>query len=147
MIQAYLSGYPVALARNNPLTIFNSATRPVVNGYDDWRAPIAGGDFDPNRDKFLDRGAFPAQPDAFGNATRYNPKVRAFPLFTENISVAKSFRLGESRRFDFRWEIFNIFNRTVFGTGNTNLNNNSFGVVTSQVNDPRQMQVGLKLYW
>jgi hypothetical protein len=48
-------------------------------------------------------------------------------------------------RFDFRWEIFNIFNRTVFGTGSTNMNSNNFGQVTNQVNAPRQ--VGLKLYW
>ena len=38
-------------------------------------------------------------------------------------------------------------NRTVFGTGSTNLNSHTFGQVTNQVNDPRQMQVGLKLYW
>jgi hypothetical protein len=48
---------------------------------------------------------------------------------------------------DFRWEVFNLFNRTVFGTGSANLNSNTFGVVTNQVNDPRQMQVGLKIYW
>jgi hypothetical protein len=147
VIQAYLSGYPVALTRNNPLPILNSQTRPTVTSYDNWRASVGDGGFDPNRDRFLDKAAFPAQPDAFGNVTRYNPKVRAFPSLTENISVAKSFNLGENRRFDFRWEVFNIFNRTVFGTGSTNLNSNTFGQVTNQVNDPRQMQVGLKLYW
>jgi Carboxypeptidase regulatory-like domain/TonB dependent receptor-like, beta-barrel len=147
VIQAYLSGYPVNLMRNNPLPIFNSQTRPTVNGYDNWRGAIAGDGFDPGVDRFLDRAAFPTQPDAFGNVTRYNPKVRAFPSLTENISIAKGFQLGENTRFDFRWEIFNIFNRTVFGTGNTNLNNNTFGIVNSQVNAPRQMQVGLKLYW
>jgi hypothetical protein len=146
-IQAYMSGVPIAVTRNNPLPIFNAQTRPTITGYDNWRAPIAGDKFDPARDRFLDRSAFPTQPDAFGNATRYNPKVRAFPAFTENISVAKSFRLGEDKRLDFRWEIFNMFNRTVFGTGSTNLNNNAFGVVNSQVNDPRQMQFGLKIYW
>jgi hypothetical protein len=147
VIQAYLSGYPVNLMRNNPLPIFNSQTRPTVNGYENWRGAIAGDSFDPKVDRFLDRAAFPAQPDAFGNVTRYNPRVRAFPSLTENISIAKGFQLGENVRFDFRWEIFNIFNRTVFGTGNTNLNNNAFGEVTNQVNAPRQMQVGLKLYW
>ncbi|HEY2933753.1 MAG TPA: TonB-dependent receptor [Acidobacteriota bacterium] len=147
LIQAYVSGFPIALTRNNPLPILNSLTRPTITGYDNWRAPIAGDKFDPGRDRFLNRSVFPAQPDAFGNATRFNPKVRAFPGLTENISVAKSFGLGEDRRFDFRWEVFNMFNRTVFGTGSTNLNSNEFGVVNSQVNDPRQMQLGLKFYW
>jgi Carboxypeptidase regulatory-like domain len=146
-IQAYASGIPVAVTRNNPLPIFNSQTRPTITGYENWRAPLAGDKFDPARDRFLDRSAFPAQPNAFGNSTRFNPKVRAFPSFNENISVAKSFSFGEDKRLDFRWEVFNLFNRTVFGTGNTNLNNNQFGIVTNQVNDPRQMQVGLKIYW
>jgi hypothetical protein len=146
-IQAYASGVPIAISRNNPLPIFNAQSRPMITGYDNWRAPIAGDKFDPAVDRFLNAAAFPAQPNAFGNATRFNPKVRAFPAFTENISIAKSFSFGEGRRFDFRWEVFNLFNRTQFGTGNTNLNNNAFGVVNTQVNEPRQMQVGLKIYW
>jgi hypothetical protein len=99
-------------------------------------------------DTFLNRSVFPAQPnDRFGNATRFNPKVRAFPMFNENVSVAKSFGFTERLRMDLRWEMFNLFNRTVFGTGGTNLNSNNFGLVRNQVNDPRQMQVALKLYW
>jgi len=147
IIQAYVSGTPIAVARNNPLPIFNAQTRPTITGYDNWRAPISGDKFDPAVDRFLNIAAFPAQPNAIGNATRFNPKVRAFPNFTENISIAKTFRFKEDLRMDFRWEVFNLFNRTVFGTGNTNLNSNVFGVVTNQVNDPRQMQVGLKIYW
>jgi hypothetical protein len=53
----------------------------------------------------------------------------------------------ERFRVDFRAEAFNIFNRTVFGTPQTNLNNSAFGVISSQANQPRQMQFGLKLYW
>jgi hypothetical protein len=149
VIQAYVSGRPIALMRNNPLPIFNAQTRPTITGYDNWRAPIAGDKFDPAVDRFLDRSVFPTQLNAFGNATRFNPKVREFPGLTENISLAKSFSFTERIRMDFRWEVFNIFNRTQFGipAANTNLNSNSFGVVTNQVNDPRQMQVGLKIYW
>ena len=147
VIQAYTSGYPIGLARNNPLPLFNGATRPTITSYDNWRAAIAGDKFDPAVDKFLDKSVFPTQPAAFGNATRFNPKVRAFPNFNENISLAKTFHFTESFRLDFRWEVFNIFNRTVFGTGNTNLNNTAFGVVTDQANTPRQMQIGLKIYW
>src|SRR5262249_31714964 len=91
-IQAYSSGFPLSVSRNNPLPIFNGPTRPVVNGYTGWRAPVAGSKFDPNVDKFLSLAAFPAQPVAlFGNETRYNPKLRSWPLFNENVSLAKSF--------------------------------------------------------
>jgi outer membrane receptor protein involved in Fe transport len=146
-IQSYFSGFPIQLSRNNPLPIFNGGTRPFITSYDNWRAPLKGGEFDPAADRFLERSVFPAQPIAFGNATKYNPKVREFPIFNENISVAKSFPIGESRRVDFRWEAFNLFNRVRFGTGSTSLNSNTFGVVTNQGNDARQMQVALKVYW
>lgn len=148
-IQIYSSGTPIALSRNNPLPIFNGATRPVIDSYDNWRAPIAGDSFDPGTDRFLKpANQFPAQPaHQFGNTTKFNPKVRGFWNQTENVSLAKTFRITESTRIDLRGEAFNLFNRTVFGTGNSNLNANTFGIVTNQVNTPRQLQVALKLYW
>ena len=146
-IQSYASGFPITVSRSNPFPIFNGATRPTISAYDTWRKPTQGGDFDPAVDQFLNPAAFPSQPYSFGNATRYNPKVRAFPSFNENMSLGKSFALHESKRLDFRCEAFNIFNRVVFGSGTTNLSSVSFGIVTNQTNTPRQMQLGLKLYW
>ena len=96
----------------------------------------------------MNPAAFPSQPaGVLGNATRYNPLVRAFPNLNENVSLGKSFHMTERFRLDFRAEAFNVLNRTVFSTPNTNLNNNSFGLVTGQSNSPRQMQMALKLYW
>jgi hypothetical protein len=147
-IQTYLSGFPVALQRNNPFGfLFNGTTRPTVTSYDNWRAPIAGDEFDPAVDRFMVASAFPTQPTAFGNVTRYNPKLRAFPTFNENISLAKSFNFTEDFRLDFRWEMFNVFNRHIFAVPNTNVQNPAFGQVNATVGDARQMQVGLKLYW
>jgi hypothetical protein len=146
-IQTYNSGTPVALTRNNPLPIFNEISRPFVDAYDNWRAPIAGKEFDPAIDRFYKpASAFPVQPNDFGNATRYNPKVRGFWGQNENISLAKTFNITEQIRLDFRAEAFNLLNRVIFGTGNANLNAGTFGQVTS-ANTPRQMQMGLKLYW
>ncbi len=147
-IQTYNSGTPIALTRNNPLPIFNEISRPLVDAYDNWRAPIAGSEFDPAVDRFLKpRAAFPTQPNDFGNVTRYNPKVRTFWGQNENISIAKTFNLTERFRLDFRAEAFNLLNRVIFGTGNTNLDSNALGQVTGAANSPRQMQMGLKLYW
>ncbi len=146
-IATYFSGFPILLSRNNPLPIFNRDTRPILSGYQDWRGPLRGDSFDPATDRFLNRGAFPAQTLSFGNGTRHNPKVRSFPIFNENISLAKKFALGEKLSADFRWEAFNLFNRTRFATGSTNLDAAAFGLVTSQLNEPRRMQLGLKLYW
>ncbi len=146
-IQVYSSGLPIALTRNNALPIFNYSTRPLVDSYDNWRAPLTGSSFDPAVDRFLKPASqFPVQPTGFGNATRYNPKVRSFWGRQENVSVARTFHVTEKIRVDVRGEAFNLFNRVIFGTGSTNLNAGNFGIVTS-ANDPRQMQVGLKLYW
>lgn len=148
-VQVYASGRPVGLSRNNPLPIFNAQTRPVINGYDNWRPAIKGDKFDPAVDRFLDLSMFPAQPvSLMGNATRFNPKLRGFAGLNEDVSIGKSFPLwGEGRRVDFRAEAFNIFNRTVFAVPSANLNSNTFGVVTAQANSPRQMQLALKIYW
>jgi hypothetical protein len=147
-IQVYASGTPVGVSRNNALPLNNGSTRPFVNGYDNWRAPIAGEQFDPAVDRFLDRSAFPAtQPSIlWGNMTRNNPNQRSFPSYSENVSFAKTFRIKEAFRADFRWEAFNVFNRHQFGVGNTSLDGNTFGLVTSASGN-REMQVAIKLYW
>jgi hypothetical protein len=147
-IQVYASGTPLAVSRNNALPLFNGQTRPFVNSYDDWRAPIKGDQFDPNVDRFLERSAFPAtQPSIlWGNMTRNNPKLRSFPSFNENVSLAKTFRIKEQFRADFRWEAFNIFNRHQFGNPSNSLDGNTFGQITGASGN-REMQIALKLYW
>jgi len=106
-------------------------------------------------DNFLTAAAFPQQglntPDnGFGNATRYNPKVRFFPNLNENVSVMRAFPIHESVRIEFRAEAFNLFNRVRFGTGSLSIQNQNFGKLTSstdQLNTPRQLQLALKLYF
>jgi hypothetical protein len=58
---------------------------------------------------------FGTQPTTqFGNETRFNPKLRSWPGFKENFSLARSITLHEQKRLDFRWETFNLMNRTQF---------------------------------
>jgi hypothetical protein len=145
-IQAYSSGFPLGVRRNASLPIYNGSNRPWIST-NDWLAPYSGR-FNPNGDLYLSPAAFPAQPSyLLGNATRYNPKVRGFANLNENLSLGKSFKMAERFRLDFRAEAFNIFNRTVFSSPNTNLNSTTFGVVSAQANSARQMQFAMKLYW
>ena len=119
----------------------------MITTYNGWRAPTTGA-FDPNKSLYVNPAVFPAQPiAAFGNETRFNPKLRSLPLFNENVSLAKSFYITEKKRIDFRWEAFNLFNRTQFGSPSMNLNSSTFGLITTQINTARQMQGALKLYW
>ena len=142
------SGTPVAVSRGNSLPIFNGGTRPFITSYDNWRPATKGDKFDPQVDRFLDRSAFPAaQPSIlWGNETRDNPRIRTFGSFNENVSLAKTFRIRESFRADFRLESFNVLNRHAFGTGSTSLDGNTFGLVTS-ASGSRESQIALKIYW
>jgi hypothetical protein len=151
-IQQYVSGTPISVGTTVSFPMFNGTNRATVPTYDGWRAPIKGSRFDPNVDSFLQPVSyFGAQPTTqFGNETRFNPKLRSWPGFNENFSLARSIRLqGEQKRLDFRWETFNLLNRTAFGGlgGATTLQNNNWGLYRTQANTQRRMQVSLKLYW
>jgi hypothetical protein len=160
-INYYASGIPVGLDSGVDLPISPNVTArraATITTYDNWAGPTKNGSFDPNPaapgggDRFLEpRSFFPTQPtDRFGNSTRYNPKLRQFPNYNENMSLAKSFVIREQMRVDFRWEAFNLFNRVRFGTGPTKLSDPNLGLLTSNsdlLNTPRTMQFGLKFYW
>jgi hypothetical protein len=145
-IQSYTSGTPIGVTSPAPLTISNRTNRPNLTG-EPWRAPIAGDDFDPTKDKFLNRAAFVQPVGELGNSPRLNPDVRRFWNLNENISLAKTIGLTSGARVDIRLEAFNVLDRIVWGGPNTDLNNARFGEVTSQSNSPRQIQMGFRLYW
>jgi hypothetical protein len=65
-------------------------------------------------------------------------------LFKE-IPIRKG--LGEQGRLQFRIETFNALNHPQFGMPNRAVGNASFGLVTSQANSPRQVQLAAKIYW
>lgn len=156
----YSSGQPLPLSTSvgTPSVLFAGGNRPIISTYDGWRAPTAGGSFDPSVDRFVQPASFfPVQAgnyagttQYFGNMTRYNPKFRQFANLNENVSIAKGFRITEGIRLDFRAEAFNVFNRVRFGTGSLQIQNANFGRLLSSgdlLNNPRQMQMGLKLYF
>ncbi|HKV81826.1 MAG TPA: hypothetical protein VJP02_27005, partial [Candidatus Sulfotelmatobacter sp.] len=65
-----------------------------------------------------------------------------------NLALFKSFLFSESRgsRLEFRAELFNTFNHTEFNDVSRTFTNSDFGAVTS-AHDPREIQLGLKLYF
>jgi hypothetical protein len=143
--QAYSTGLPIGVTSNAVLPIFNGTNRPDVTGQP-WRAPTAGKEFDPRVDFFLDKAAFVQPADGLGNAPRNNGDVRRPWNLNENISLAKTVKAG-ALSFDVRLEAFNLLNRVVWGAPVTNFSSNTFGQISTQANTPRQMQIGLKLYW
>jgi len=84
----------------------------------------------------------PSQP--FGNATRNSVRGPMFWQF--DLAASKRFDLGGPAQFEFRFEAFNLLNRTNFRAPNGNRSAAAFGTITSTY-DPRQLQFGFKLLW
>jgi hypothetical protein len=152
-IHYYSSGQPLSVSTSTGVQgLFVNNNRATISTYDGWRGATQGGGFDPGVDRFVQPASFfPVQANnVFGNATRYNPKFRQFPNLNENISLGKSFAFTERVRMDFRAEAFNAFNRVRFGTGSLTIQDQTFGKLSSSsdlLNTPRQLQLGLKLYF
>lgn len=70
--------------------------------------------------------------------------LRNQPYLNVNLSASKNFRFGEVKRLQFRVEALNAFNHPYFALVNLDPNNASFGLTTSQRNNPRDIQIGVK---
>ena len=103
---------------------------------------------------------------AFGNEPRVDQQLRTDGIKNFDMALQKSTALRESLSMDFRAEFFNIFNRVQFAAPATvapvssacpiwsstaNATNSScaatstFGLVTTQANNPRQIQFSVRL--
>lgn len=69
------------------------------------------------------------------------------PTFKEeDLSLAKSTKIRERFNLELRLEAFNAFNRVVFGAPNADISvPQSFGMITSEANSPRNAQIAMKL--
>ena len=95
------------------------------------------------RERFFDTSAF-VRPALYeiGNAGRnilIGPGNRNLDL-----SIAKQFVISEGKHIQFRAEWFNAANHPNWGTPGTTLGTAAFGVITSNENLPRVLQLGLK---
>jgi hypothetical protein len=88
-----------------------------------------------------------AQPAAFtfGNEPRTDPVLRAAGIANYDFTVVKQTELSERIKLEFRAEFFNLFNRVQFADPGTTLGSPQFGIVTSAMNLPRLVQLGLRL--
>ena len=96
-------------------------------------------------DRWFDLGAFvtPTQ-FTFGNAGR---GILIGPgSFNVDLGIQREFPISEQRRIQFRWEMFNAFNRANFLTPNTAIGNPVAGQISGTA-PARVMQLGLKFYF
>ncbi|HXN28161.1 MAG TPA: TonB-dependent receptor [Candidatus Acidoferrales bacterium] len=82
----------------------------------------------------------------FGDESRVDASLREAGINNWDIALFKTTNFGPEERLglQFRAEFFNAFNRVQFGPPGTSLGSGSFGIVSSQLNNPRLIQFGLK---
>jgi hypothetical protein len=149
-----LNGIAVTTS-GSPFTIFDStnaslqASHPPISGFFASRPYLVG---DPNAgsrtvEQWVSREAFrrisPAtEGGRFGNAGRNIGRGPAFAGV--DLSLFKSFPLGEGRELQFRAECFNVANHANLGLPVTDLASASFGRILES-GPPRLMQFALKI--
>jgi TonB-dependent receptor-like protein len=148
----YESGRPLNIAMDNSLLggfLFNSQRRP--NRVKGVSPVVSRSGFNPlaksyfNFNAWADPGVDSAGNALFGNAPRRDGSVRGWPTYSEDMSVYKEFTVKEQLKMRFTAEAGNIFNRTDFCDPGTFWGQNTgFGTITTQCNQPRSFQFGLK---
>jgi hypothetical protein len=88
-------------------------------------------------------------PYSDGDAPRVLSNARIPGTDNLTASLFKELPLGfhEGAKLQIRLEAFNVLNRVQFASPDTNVGDATFGEITSQANQPRQLQIGLKLYY
>jgi hypothetical protein len=144
-ITTFQSGFPAAIGNNVDTTATGKSSRPdLVDG--------RGGNLPSDErtwKRWFNTSAFvPAPAGRFGTSPRTGA-IRLPGVINSDFSVNKQFKIGESRRFEFRTEIFNLFNH--FNpdpqTVDLNLNSQTFGTIGGGVRGvtTRVIQLGAKL--
>ena len=144
-ILSYQAGAPIGVGINNTLPLFNSRNLPdIVQGVN---PNLPRENFDPAKNLLLNINAFRAPaPFTYGNAGSILPNSRNFRSLNEDFGLMKRTSFMERVILEFRFELFNAFNRVVFGGPATNVSDAfNFGRVTSQANGPRVGQLAVKL--
>jgi hypothetical protein len=74
--------------------------------------------------------------------------MRAPSFFNLDGSIGKKFYVREKQYIDFRVEFFNLFNHASWGAPGRDITNpGAFGQITTQIQNPRNTQFGLKYYF
>lgn len=101
-------------------------------------------------DRYWNQAAFDFPKDAQGNRIRVvgNAGRNTYQqpgIANWDMGMFKNFRITERFNAQLRWELFNAFNHTQFGSANLNVASPAFGSITSTRVGPRRMQLGLKV--
>ncbi len=146
-ITTYQTGFPIRITSSSDNELMNSFDFELPGEPDQiapfsWQRPQSNGNYYFNNTSiFSEAGVF----GRIGTAPR---TICCGPGISQtDISFVKNIPLNERSHFEFRAELFNVFNHTQFFNPDGNSTDGSqFGQVT-QVKDPRLAQFALKFYF
>src|SRR5262245_22885164 len=145
-VYTFQSGFPLRFGTaTNQTNSFGGGSRPnVVSGCNQELS----GSAQERLNQWFNTSCF-TQPAAFtfGTESRVDPKLRAHGMNNWDFALFKNTKITESVGLQFRTEFFNLFNRVQFNFPGQALGNPQFGIVSSQVNNPRLMQFALRLIY
>jgi hypothetical protein len=142
-VVTFQSGFPVALVPQlNTSNSFGGGQRAFNNG----TSAKVDGAAQSRLDRWFNTSVFSAAaPYTFGNTSTFLPDTRTHGIANWDVAVFKNNRITESVGVQFRLELFNTFNRVQFGPPNGTQGSPLFGTVRTQLNDPRLVQLALRL--
>jgi hypothetical protein len=134
------SGFPLSISPvANNTNSFGGNQRPDVIGN-----PVPANQ---NIRDWINPAAFSQPPNnTFGDAPRTFSSLRSPRYVSWDMGLQKWINVGEQKRLQFRWEMFNALNHPNFFAPDQNLGDASFGTI-NQAYPGRDMQVALKFYW
>jgi hypothetical protein len=145
-VTTFQKGFPLGLTATPNVTGFNTGLRPnVVPGCN----PAVSGSAQSRLNGWFNTSCYTVPASyTFGNESRTDPRLRGPGVANYDFAIFKRTGLTEQVNLEFRAEAFNLFNRVQFGQPNlvdTTAANSTFGVISSQLNQPRLMQLALRL--
>lgn len=139
-ITTFATGQPIAV--KNSIATQSGANRPHNLG----RSAQKSGSITSRLDAYMDASVFAAPgPFEFGSSPRTLPDVRGDGPQNFDLSLFKNFLFAERWAVQFRAEFFNVFNTPQFGEPNGAFGNPQFNRVNTQANNPRDIQLALRL--
>ncbi|MGH9403282.1 MAG: carboxypeptidase regulatory-like domain-containing protein, partial [Terriglobia bacterium] len=140
-ITTFQAGFPMKLGTSQNLTNSDGggSVPNVVAGCN----PNLSGSPESRLGEWFNTACF-TQPLAFtyGDESRVDPRLRIEGTNNWDVALFKTTNFGANERMgvQFRAEFFNLFNRPQFGPPGQTQGTSGFGVVSSQVNNPRLVQ-------
>ena len=144
-ILTYQTGFPLQITQtpnNNSLFGFD-AQRPNATGI----SPVTSGSLESRLNNYINPAAFSAAPAlTFGNLAR-TIGARGPGQANWDMSLFKTFTITERFKGQFRTSLLNAFNTPLFNAPTTSYGSPGFGVINSQANFSRLLELGVRLYF